>query len=184
MSEDVKEPQVNEPDAPAGEPAPAAETARHRRAAQQAQARCQTVEKQLAELRQQMEGRLEQLATAEAQRDELSHQLDTTRRRASAERMLAACGAADLEAGMALLEKRMDFSQDLEDSRVASAIEGLVAEKPFLLGPPAALPGKTAGAKARRPGPAQQLARAAARAATSGSRRDVADYLRLRRAGA
>ena len=55
-------------------------------------------------------------------------------------------------------------------------------DKPFLRsGQESSLPGATASAKASVPGGFAALADAAERAIASGDRRDVAEYLRLRR---
>ena len=79
---------------------------------------------------------------------------------------------------MALLEKRLPLSEQNQE-QLEQAVGRLLEEKPFLLSPAASLPGKTASARAARP--ATGLTRAASAARGSGSRRDLAEYLRLRR---
>ena len=169
------------PETPGSRQVPIAEAIKHRRRAQQAEGQLRQVEQKLQETQTQLEQRLEQLASAEAQRDELQHQLEQANLRASAERMLLAAGVADVETAMTLLEKRTGFSEDLDAARLGQAIERLVQDKPFLVSPVSGLPGKTASARLPSGGPASRLAQAATRAAQTGTRRAVSDYLRLRR---
>jgi chromosome segregation ATPase len=173
-------------DPPAGEAAlgktvPVNEAIKYRRRAQQAESRLQQVEQRLKDVQAQLEERLAQLATAEAQRDELQHQLEESRLRASAERMLQAAGVADVETAMTLLEKRVSFSDEADPQRLQQTVDQLVQEKPFLSAQPAVLPDKTASPRLARPGVTARLAQAATRATQSGNRRAVAEYLRLRR---
>ncbi len=160
---------------------PVVEAIKYRRRAQQAETRLQQVEQQLNESRAQLESRLEQLGTAEAQRDELQHQLDNARRRSQAERMLHSAGVGDTETAMAILEKRADFSAELEPGQLEQAVAQLLQDKAFLTAGPQALPGKTASARPSNVGTRARIAGTAARAAKTGNRRDVAEYLRLRR---
>lgn len=179
MSEEILEQPTAPPETerqetqdPAGKLVHVTEAIKYRRRAQQA-------EQQLKEVQAQFEARMEQLATAEAQRDELQHQVEAARRRGSAERLLLASGASDMDAAMILLEKRLEFAEEIEPDALRQAVEGLLVDKPFLLSP-APLPGKTASPRPVR-GPVARLAQAASRAAHSGNRHDVAEYLRLRR---
>lgn len=164
-----------------GKLVPVNEAIKYRRRAQQAESRLQQVEQQLNDVRTQFEERLEQLATADAARDEMQHQLEAVRARASAEGALYGAGVVDIEAASALLEKRLSFDDELDAERLAQAVDQLLQDKPFLLAPAVALPDKTASARPREAGMGARLARAASQAVSSGSRRDVADYLRLRR---
>jgi hypothetical protein len=167
-------------DAASGRFVPVTEAIKYRRRAQQAETRLGQIEQKLTELQSQLDGRLDQLATAEAQRDELQHQLEGTRRRSSAQRALQEAGVTDVETAMALLEKRINLAEDVDPALLGQTVTRLAQEKPFLLGPPVPGPGKTAGARGQA-APALRLNRAAARAAASGNRRDIAEYLRLRR---
>ena len=159
---------------------PVNEAIKYRRRAQQAESRLQQSEQQLKDLQTQLEARLEQLATAEAQRDELQHQLETSQVRTDAERMLHAAGVNDIETGMALLEKRFSFSDGPQPEQLSQAVQRLVRDKAFLTASPQVLPAKTASRRIQERG-AAWLAQGAARAAQSGNRREVAEYLRLRR---
>lgn len=160
---------------------PVTEAIKYRRRAQQAESRLQQSEQQLKDLQAQLEGRIEQLATAEAQRDELQHQLDTSRVRRDAERTLYAAGVGDIETAMALLERRGGLSDETEPKQLKQAVAQLVQDKPFLAASRQALPDKTASHRVQNASASARLAQRAAQAAHSGSRRDVAEYLRLRR---
>ncbi len=160
---------------------PVNEAIKYRRRAQQAESRLQRHEQQLKDVQAQLEDRLEQLAAAEAQRDELQHQFETSRFRGSAERMLYAAGVADVETAMALLERRKSFSDELGTEQLQLAVDQLLQDKPFLLAAPPALPDKTASRRLENVGASARLTQAATRAAASGNRRDVTEYLRLRR---
>ena len=161
---------------------PVGEAIKYRRRAQQAEQKLQQIEQQLNDVQTQFESRLEQLATAEAQRDELQHQLETTRSRGCAERMLYDAGVVDIEAAMALLERRTGLSEELDDEKLGHVVGQLLQDKPFLLAAQTAAPSnKTASPRLQRAGHNARLAQAASQAANSGKARDVAEYLRLRR---
>jgi len=165
----------------AGRLVPVAEAIKYRRRAQQAETRLQQVEQQLNDLQAQLEQRLDQLATAEAQRDEIRHQLEVARVRAGAERVLYEAGVEDIETAMVLLDKRVGLSGDTDADQLRQAIDRLIQDKPFLVGPPLSLPDKTASPRPQASGSGARLARAAARAARTGNRRDIVEYLRMRR---
>lgn len=167
---------------------PVGESIKYRRRAQQAESQLQEFEQQLKEFQSQLELRNEELAAAEAQRDEANFQLTAAESRMAAERMLNEAGVVDIETASLLLSKRVDMSKELDHESLAHNVEQLLLDKPFLRGVPNAakrfgmsLPTKTASAKLPRTGPAAQLAQAAEQAAQTGNRRDVAHYLRLRR---
>ncbi len=163
---------------------PVSESIKYRRRAQQAEGRIQSFEQQLKELQDKLEASSRNLGLAEAQRDEASHQLLVAENRCLAERMLGGAGVVDIEAASLLLGKRVDFGQEIEAESLARRVEQLLLDKPYLRGGPVAtLPPKTASARSPLNGLAQ-LTRAADRAVASGDRRDVAEYLRLRRQAA
>ncbi len=93
---------------------------------------------------------------------------------------LTAAGAVDLETAMVITRARM---QDKDDTDVTGVIEQLKKEKQFLFtaGSPGAAPTKTAGARDRVTNSQTLLERAAKKAATTGSRTDLHEYLKLRR---
>jgi hypothetical protein len=118
------------------------------------------------------------LATAEAQRDEALHRLEEAQGRLSAERLLAAAGVSDVEAAATLLARRVDLAQT-QGEELRLGVEQLLLDKPYLRSGQVSLPPPTASGRAPA---AAAIIEAAQRAARSGDRRDVAHYLRLRRA--
>ncbi|MBS3734485.1 MAG: hypothetical protein KGY99_06110 [Phycisphaerae bacterium] len=176
--------------APAAVPSgyvPVGESIKYRRRAQQAEGRAQQLEQQLEDLRTQVDRHSDQLATAEAQRDETRQHLAAAENRLAAERLLADAGVGDLEAASLLLAQRVDLGEELERDELARQVEQLVVDKPFLRGGArggAGLPPASASSRASDAPLGARLAQAADRAIRSGDRRAVADYLRLRREAA
>ena len=160
---------------------PVGESIRYRRRAQQAEKKAQQLEQQLQEAQAQIEQRLEQLATAEAQRDEMADRVTQIEHRRRLEQTLLNCGVNDLEAAVLLLEKDGALSPDADEPTIQAAVEKLLINRPHLCSHPSGtLPQRTASGK-HRPTPQAQLVRTAERAARSGDRRDIVQYLRLRR---
>lgn len=157
-----------------------AESIKYRRRAQQAEGQLQDLAQQLQDLQAQLDARSEEIASAEAQRDEARQQITELHNRLAVERTLGASGVTDVETATVLLGKRLDLGQELSPDALGQAVEQLLLDKP-LLRHPTAMPPKTASPRAPRATAAAQLADAAQRAARSGDRRDVAEYLRLRR---
>ena len=145
---------------------PVAESIRYRK-------RAQSAEKKIEEL-------TEQLAQAKTQTAELSEQLSDIQTEQKLMRQLAAAGAFDLETAMLIAKARL---QDKDDADVTDMIEQLKKEKQFLftVGSPGPTPTKTAGVKDRVTNNQTLLERAAKKAATTGSRTDLHEYLKLRR---
>ncbi len=162
---------------------PVSESIKYRRRAQQAEGQLESLQKQLDELRAELDGRADQLAQAEAQRDEARHQLRATETRSMADRALQQAGVVDLEAASVLLSGRLDLSQeDLDADSIAGAVEQLLLDKPFLCREPGSLPPGSATARDDESNPVARLTDVARQAAASGNRRDIAEYLRLKRA--
>jgi TolA-binding protein len=166
-----------------GEPklVPVAESIKYRRRAQQAEERLQQVEQQLKDVQQQIEQRSDDIAQAEAQRDEARQQVVEMHNRVLAQRLMGQAGVIDLEAACTLLQERLDLGEELDEQAIARGVEGLLLDKPFLRPSSPPLPGATASARMAPGAGVAQLAQAADRAARSGGRKDVANYLRLRR---
>lgn len=119
------------------------------------------------------------LATAEAQRDELASRLTETQNRTTLERLLTRAGAVDTETASLLIAQSLDLTEPQEPEDLDQAVQQLLLTKPFLHRPaPAAMPSVT---QSPREADEPSLASAARRAATTGHRKDIADYLRLRR---
>ena len=165
---------------------PVAESIKYRRRAQQAEARVNEFEQQLKELHTQLDGRNDELATAEAQRDETNMRLAEVENSRNVDRMLAEAGAVDLEAASLLLARRVDLTKDLADDQLRGVVEQLLQSKPFLRAGDAVIPGRampsvTSSARGPQLSEATQIAAVAQRATASGNRKDMAEYLRLRR---
>jgi len=145
---------------------PVAESIRYRK-------RAQSAEKKLEVL-------AEQLAQAQTQTAQLSEQLSGVQAEQKLVRQLAAAGAVDLETAVLIAKARM---QGQSQADVAGVIEQLKKEKQYLFGGGGggATPAKTAGARDRVTSNETILERAAKKAATTGSRADLHEYLRLRR---
>jgi len=145
---------------------PVAESIRYRK-------RAQSAEKKIEIL-------TEQLAQAKSQTTELAEQLSDIQTEQKLMRQLAAAGAIDLETAVLIASARM---QDKDDADVTDVIEQLKKEKQFLFtaGSTGAAPTKTAGARDRVTNNQTLLERAAKKAATTGNRTDLHEYLKLRR---
>ena len=95
-------------------------------------------------------------------------------------RKLIAAGAVDIESAVLLAKARMQVREDVDTDTV---IEQLKKEKQYLFTYSNELvrATKTAGAKERTTNVHTILARAAKKAATTGNRVDLHEYLKLRR---
>ena len=95
-------------------------------------------------------------------------------------RQLAAAGAVDLETAVLIARARL---QDKEEADVTGVIEQLKKEKQFLFNVSSSgvTPTKTAGARDRVINSQTLLEKAAKKAATTGNRTDLHEYLKLRR---
>jgi len=164
---------------------PVAEAIKYRRRAQQAESRIQQLEQQLEGAHSDLDRHGEELAQAEALRDEAVTHLTVTENRLAAERMLNAAGVVDHETASLLLSKRLDFAETLDEEKLSAGVEQLLLDKPFLsVAGAATLPPSSASARTPDASATGQLATAARQAAQSGDRKDVAAYLRLRRQAA
>ena len=160
---------------------PVKESIKYRRRAQQAEGRAEDLEQKLTELQSLVAARDEEMAHIESQRDETNTRLVELENRLRASELLAGADVLDMETAMVVLGQRMDLSEPTDADTLTSAVETLLLDKPFLRdGGGVGLPGKTASAATGHLGVAQ-LVDAAERAIESGDRRDVAEYLRLRR---
>jgi len=145
---------------------PVAESIRYRKRAQSAEKKLETLTEQLAE--------------AKTQTATISEQLSTLQTEQKLMRKLAASGAVDLETSVLIAKARL---QDQDEADIDGVIEQLKTEKQYLFcGQGATLiPAKTAGARERVTNNQSILEKAAKKAATTGSRTDLHEYLRLRR---
>ena len=144
----------------------------------------QDLQQQVSDLQSQIDKRSDELATAEAQRDEANMHTIQLENRMAAERLLSQCGAVDIETASLLLASRIKLNEDIQPQEISRAVEELLLDKPFLRGsqtgsvspmPPLTSAPRDQGSQTAN------LASAAQRAAASGNRKDIAEYLRLRR---
>jgi uncharacterized protein YhaN len=145
---------------------PVAESIRYRKRAQSAEKKVEALSEQLAE--------------ANAQTAQISEQLSNIESEQKLMRKLAAAGTVDLETAVLIAKARM---QDQSEADLDGVIVQLKKEKQFLFdGTPGALKAeKTAGARERLPSNQTIVEKAAKKAATTGNRTDLQEYLRLRR---
>ena len=145
---------------------PVAESIRYRK-------RAQSAEKNLEAL-------TEQLAEAKAQVATMSEQLDDVQLEQKLIRKLAAASTVDLETAVLIAKAKMagDSNADLD-----GVIEQLKKEKQYLFAGSSGTvtTKKTAAAKERLQNSQAILERAAKKAATTGNRTDLQEYLKLRR---
>jgi len=161
-SEDIAEPSDNDN----LKLVPVAESIRYRK-------RAQSAEKKLEVL-------TEQLAEAKSQAAKLSKQLNDIQLEQKLIRKLAAAGTLDLETTVLIAKARMDGDSDAE---LDGVIEQLKKEKQYLFAGSSGIvtTKKTATAKERMQNSQAILERAAKKAATTGNRTDLQEYLKLRR---
>ncbi len=148
---------------------PVVESIRYRKRAQSAEKKVEALTEQLAEAKSQVTTMSEQLSNIQVEQ--------------KLTRKLAAAGTVDLETAVLLAKARM---QDQTEADLDGVIEQLKKEKQYLF---AGVSGsvtakKTAGAKESAYGGTNNqtvLERAAKKAATTGNRTDLQEYLKLRR---
>lgn len=145
---------------------PVAESIRYRRRAQSAEKKAQDLAEQLTEANERI--------------TRMSEDLDRLQLDQKLTRKLTAAGVVDLEAAVLLAKAR---TQGKAGADVDSCIEQLKNEKHYLFGSSqeAARSRRTTGAKDRVTYSQTALERAATRAARTGHRTDLQEYLKLRR---
>jgi len=155
---------------------PVAESIRYRKRAQSAEKKAEVLS--------------EQLAQAKSQLTKLSEQLSGVQTEQKLMRSLSAAGTVDMETAVLIAKARL---QGCEEADLEGVIEQLKKEKQHLFAPPGDSSSatrmsdktvnitKTAGARQRITNSQATLERAAKKAATTGNRTDLQEYLRLRR---
>lgn len=145
---------------------PVAESIRYRKRAQSAEKKAEVLS--------------EQLAQAKSQMTKMSEQLGDIQTEQKLMRRLAAAGAVDVETAVLLAKARLNGGQEAD---FESVVEQLKKEKQYLFaGDSSTLKiTKTAGARQRVTSSQATLERAAKKAATTGNRTDLQEYLKLRR---
>ena len=138
--------------------------------------RAQSAEKEAAAAKQQLQ---ESVSGSEV----LAEQLDEMKVDRKLSEMLTEAGVCDLEAAVLLARARL---KDCEGGDVESVVERLRKEKRYLFVErdevAVGVGMKTSGVKDGRSGGRRVLEGAATKAAVSGSRNDVHEYMRARRA--
>jgi multidrug efflux pump subunit AcrA (membrane-fusion protein) len=142
---------------------PVTESIRYRRRAQAAEQQLQELSKKLAESKQELDAAREDLQSLE--------------RRQRIDQLLMESDAVDLEAARLLTEIAV---QQMEEPDVQIAVSELRRRKPFLFRRTSSGAGSSMSPKPR--GHGHTLDDAAGEAVTTGNRRDLLRYLRLRRA--
>ena len=145
---------------------PVAESIRYRKRAQSAEKKIETL--------------AEQLAQAKSQASETAKELSSIRVEQKLTHKLAAAGAIDLETAVLIAKAKIETETEAD---LDGVIEQLKKEKQYLFARTgaAATAKKTAGAKDRMQNSQTILERAAKKAATTGNRTDLQEYLKLRR---
>ena len=135
--------------------------------------RAQSAEKRVEEL-------TEQLSQSQSNATTLSEQLNNVRTEQKLTQKLITAGTVDIESALLLAKARMNEQEDVD---VDDLIEQLKSEKQYLFknSRENVTSMKTSGAKDRTSDTQAVLAKAATKAATTGSRRDLQEYLKTRR---
>jgi hypothetical protein len=145
---------------------PVAESIRYRK-------RAQSAEKKLEAL-------TEELAQTKLQASEMAEELSGVRMEQKLTQKLAAAGAIDVEAAVLIAKTKIGNGTEAD---LDGIIQQLKREKQYLFSGTSAvaIAKKTAGAKDRMQNNQTILERAAKKAATTGNRTDLHEYLKLRR---
>ena len=141
--------------------------------------RAQAAERQVEEL-------AEQLKISEQAHGDMEQQVSEANLECDLTQHLVKAGATDIEVALLLAKHQMKAPDNDKPREVRALVESLRQAKPYLFGdsgeeaaPAVAAP--TAGVRGRKSAGASSLPRLAQRAAQSGSRKDIQEYLRMRR---
>jgi len=145
---------------------PVSESIRYRKRAQSAEKKIEALAEQLAEAKAEAKTTAEKLSSIQVEQELI--------------RKLAAAGTVDLETAVLIAKTRIESETEAD---MDSVIRQLKKEKQYLFAGTggAVTAKKTAGAKERVESGQTVLERAAKKAATTGSRTDLQEYLKLRR---
>jgi hypothetical protein len=145
---------------------PVSESIRYRKRAQSAEKKIESLAEQLAEAKAEAKDTAEQLKSIRVEQKLIGE--------------LTAAGAVDLETAVLIVKARMEGEAEAD---IDNVIRQLRKEKQYLFTSVgrSVTATKTAGAKERMEGSQTVLERAAKKAATTGSRTDLQEYLKLRR---
>ena len=145
---------------------PLSESIRHRKRAQSAEKKIENLAEQLAEAKAEAKTTAEQLKSIQVEQELVNK--------------LAAAGTVDLETAMLIAKARIEGDDGAD---IDSVVKQLQKEKQYLFEgkTPVMAASKTAGVRERVESGQAFLERAAKRAATTGNRTDLQEYLKLRR---
>lgn len=145
---------------------PVAEAIRYRKRAQSAEKQLELLEKELGQ--------------SKDTNELLSRELDEAKLEQALVTKLSLAGAMDLEAAVLMAKTRLGGSDQVD---VDSVVEQLRKDKHYLFSDLSAgeVASKTSGVKDRSSGGRRMLEGVAKKAAASGSRNDVQEYMRMRR---
>ena len=145
---------------------PVAESIRYRKRAQSAEKKAEALAEQLTQARSEVSRMVEQLSDIQ-----LEQKLTCK---------LATAGVVDMEAAMLIAKARVEGERQADFDGV---VEQLKREKQYLFGDSKEVVAakKTAGAKDQMQSNQMVIERAAKKAATTGNRADLQEYLKLRR---
>lgn len=163
---------------------PVAEAIKYRRRAQQAETRLTEFEQKLDEIQSQLDRQNEDLERARQNEQQTALRLAEVNNRIKIDKALSQAGVIDAEAARLLLRERMDISGDVDDGQLRATINDMLASKPYLKSSNVSggyMPSPTRASRIPQASEASQLAGLAQRAAVSGNRKDIAEYLRMRR---
>ena len=153
-----------------GQVVPVSEAIRYRKRAQVAEQQVEKLSKQLSETRQEF--------------DDVCRRLDETRVEGELTEQLVDAGVNDMEVARLLVKKRLDGVAD-DGHDVASVVDKLKSERPGLFDGQEQndniVPGPTAGVRGSNDAGKGTLSRLASKASESHSRKDLQEYMRLRR---
>ncbi|KPL25043.1 MAG: hypothetical protein AMJ75_02155 [Phycisphaerae bacterium SM1_79] len=146
---------------------PVTESIRYRKRAQSAEKKIEALAEQLREAKSEAKKMAEQLSSIEVEQ--------------KLTRKLAAAGTVDLETAVLIAKARIEGQDDTD---LDGVVKQLKREKQYLFADNsdgASTAKKTAGVKDRMQNSQAILERAAEKAATTGNRTDLQEYLKLRR---
>lgn len=145
---------------------PVSESIRYRKRAQSAEKKAEVLAQELSEVKSEAQEKAKELNSVKVDQD--------------LTRKLAAAGSIDLETSVLIAKARMENEPEAD---VEVVVEQLKNEKQHLFsdGVEPAVLKKTSGVKERVTTRQSMLAKAAKRAATTGNRSDLQEYLKLRR---
>jgi uncharacterized protein YhaN len=149
---------------------PVSEAIRYRKRAQAAEQQVEQLTTQLAELEQEHRA--------------VKGQVDQMKQETALTQQLTQAGVKDLEAALLLAQRRL-YDGNGEKQDIPRVIEQLRKERPYLFGATedvdVSLTRPTTGVRTHSQTGVQTLSRLAERARTTGSRKDMQEYMRIRR---